>query len=273
MQWVAILVTRCVPSKWRTRLYSWILKRIPAPHFGAMRCRRIAPGIYLKTAACCVAEAATLRMVARYTSIPVPQILDVVPSAQPGMWHLLMTELPGDNLMSVWKSLDENQRYDVALQLREWVDQLRGIPSPYGNAICAPGRSSFMCIRADEDDPIGPFDSISDFHVFLTRIFLLTQLVTPPLAEPLRIARAREPYIRFTHGDLKTHNLMFNQGKLSGIIDWESSGWLPDYWEFTSAHWPFRRDRENPWHICVGLALDHYPNDLEAEAVLRAAQY
>ncbi|RDB26697.1 hypothetical protein Hypma_005294 [Hypsizygus marmoreus] len=235
--------------------------------------RRIAPGLYLKTSQYCAGEGATLRLIALHTSIPVPRVLDVVPGTRSGTWHLLMTELPGCLLQSAWGHLDEGQRHDVASQLRVWIDQLRIIPSPYGDAVCAPGRSYFLCYRCDEDNPTGPFGSVSDFQKHITRIFLPSQLVTPPLAEPLRVARARQPSIRFTHGDLKTHNLMFDQGKLSGIIDWETSGWFPDYWEYTSAHWPFCRDKEDIWHKCIGQALQHYPEDLEAETSLWMAQY
>lgn len=39
------------------------------------------------------------------------------------------------------------------------------------------------------------------------------------------------PYT-FTHGDLSTVNIIVKGTELSGIIDWEGSGYLPRWWEF-----------------------------------------
>lgn len=39
--------------------------------------------------------------------------------------------------------------------------------------------------------------------------------------------------IVLTHGDLRLQNIMDKDGFISGIIDWEFSGWYPDYWEFS----------------------------------------
>ena len=44
---------------------------------------------------------------------------------------------------------------------------------------------------------------------------------------------------RFTvsHGDLIAHNniLVDEHGHLTGFLDWESAGWHPEYWDFTTA--------------------------------------
>lgn len=39
----------------------------------------------------------------------------------------------------------------------------------------------------------------------------------------------------FTHGDLTSVNIMVKDGNLAGILDWESSGYFPVWWEFTCA--------------------------------------
>ncbi|GJJ11007.1 hypothetical protein Clacol_005236 [Clathrus columnatus] len=39
--------------------------------------------------------------------------------------------------------------------------------------------------------------------------------------------------IVLTHGDLYCHNILVKDGHLSGIVDWECAGWLPEYWEYT----------------------------------------
>lgn len=42
------------------------------------------------------------------------------------------------------------------------------------------------------------------------------------------------PYT-FTHGDITSVNIMVENGNLTGIIDWEASGYHPAWWEFTCA--------------------------------------
>lgn len=50
-----------------------------------------------------------------------------------------------------------------------------------------------------------------------------------------------------THGDLSSLNILASGNKVVGIIDWETAGWYPSYWEYTTA-WnanpqnQFRRD-------------------------------
>ena len=41
--------------------------------------------------------------------------------------------------------------------------------------------------------------------------------------------------IVFTHADLHFSNIMVSDGHISGIIDWETAGWYPDYWEYCRA--------------------------------------
>lgn len=48
--------------------------------------------------------------------------------------------------------------------------------------------------------------------------------------------RQKRHHIKFTHGDLKAHNVLVgNDGHLAELIDWESGGWYPEYRELTTA--------------------------------------
>ncbi|OJJ89571.1 uncharacterized protein ASPGLDRAFT_264381 [Aspergillus glaucus CBS 516.65] len=48
----------------------------------------------------------------------------------------------------------------------------------------------------------------------------------------------------FTHGDLRLANIKVKDGHVTGILDWEFSGWYPEYCEFAKAlHiWKWRND-------------------------------
>lgn len=54
------------------------------------------------------------------------------------------------------------------------------------------------------------------------------------------------PYIRgmidahkngiiFAHGDLRPHNTIVKDSRVTAIMGWEMAGWYPDYWKFAKA--------------------------------------
>ena len=73
--------------------------------------------------------------------------------------------------------------------------------------------------------------------------------------------------IIFTHGDLKHHNILVQDGHVTGFLDWESAGWYPEYWEFTTALRFVQRDFW--WYnFVLGLGGGRYSNELECERAL-----
>jgi thiamine kinase-like enzyme len=40
----------------------------------------------------------------------------------------------------------------------------------------------------------------------------------------------------FTHGDLSSLNILVSGDDVVGIVDWETAGWYPVYWEYVTAH-------------------------------------
>lgn len=43
--------------------------------------------------------------------------------------------------------------------------------------------------------------------------------------------------IVFTHADLNMRNILVDGGRFSGLVDWENSGWYPEYWDYTKARY------------------------------------
>ena len=87
---------------------------------------------------------------------------------------------------------------------------------------------------------------------------------TLALADRLR----RHDYrIMLTHGDFKAHNILVGpDGHSTGFLDWESAGWYPEYWEFTTA---MRFGRGGWWfQVASWIGGDHYPDELESDVAL-----
>lgn len=58
--------------------------------------------------------------------------------------------------------------------------------------------------------------------------------------EPFREDLPDDSIIKFTHGDLHRSNIVVSSSKpyyVVGIVDWEQSGWFPEYWEECKARW------------------------------------
>lgn len=58
--------------------------------------------------------------------------------------------------------------------------------------------------------------------------------------EPFRHDLPDDSAIKFTHGDLHRSNVLITRSKpyhVVAIVDWEQSGWLPEYWEDRKAHY------------------------------------
>ena len=69
--------------------------------------------------------------------------------------------------------------------------------------------------------------------------------------------------IQFAHTDLATTNIIISHTstEVLGIIDWQESGWYPEYWEYLKAkHTALTR-----WYDYLDIALQHpYVRELEA---------
>ena len=71
----------------------------------------------------------------------------------------------------------------------------------------------------------------------------------------------------FTHGDLTLWNVMVRKGKIAAIIDWECSGWRPDYWEYTKAQYN-PNGTPQQWFDTLRRATGEHDEHLKGERCL-----
>ena len=81
----------------------------------------------------------------------------------------------------------------------------------------------------------GPFAGIQDFHRHLRQGFQYDPGNNPEINELIHLQEAASHPPVLTHGDLSSLNILVRDDKIVGIIDWETAGWLPSYWEYTTA--------------------------------------
>lgn len=224
------------------------------------------PGLYkmdektaLKTGkATRMAEAAALRFVRETTSVPVPEVYDAyMREDKPDCGAIIMEFIEGDTLDDVWGDLDTDQKESIITQLKGYFDQLRTIK---GDFIGSVDRSHCEDqIFSNNRGAYGPFQDEHEFREGCINAMYESDRDHWPETVAGFIRALPPGEIVFTHNDFHPRNIIVRDGKVVGIIDWELSGFYPEYWEYVKA-W-YRPSEDEAWvqERAVDKVLKPYP--------------
>ncbi|KJZ80126.1 hypothetical protein HIM_00840 [Hirsutella minnesotensis 3608] len=210
-------------------------------------------------------EASTLKFIAAKTKIPVPRVHSAFVHGNKA--YIVMERIQGQTLADAWRTLSGSQLDSIFLQLRDLLQELRQLAPPPGTGVESCVGGSLRDSRNPRSAPrFGPFKSIHDFHVWLRDGFNSDREKPDRLDDgdwdgikkmaALQDSPWQPPV--FTHGDLNPFNIMVRGDRVTGIIDWESAGWYPSYWEYTAA-WLGNLTR-GEWQRTIAKFLDPCPN-------------
>ncbi|QVM10900.1 hypothetical protein D8B26_005551 [Coccidioides posadasii str. Silveira] len=206
-------------------------------------------------------EANALLLVEKYTSIPAPRLIAF---AQDGRnnGYLLMTRVPGVPMDSVFYRMTYEERSQVAKDLGKYISQYRCIRNTNKYLICDTLGGPTMDHRTKTRRPCGPYESKREFLDFLTE-----KLKDARHTFPVSVLYERKHDICFTHSDLHLSNIFVQNGRLSGLIDWEHACFKPEYWDYTRVMWAYKSDDQLEKEF--SLAFDKsYKDELEAERLI-----
>ncbi|KAK7554202.1 kinase-like domain-containing protein [Phyllosticta citricarpa] len=180
-----------------------------------------------------LAEASTMRFVAHHTSVPVPKVHCAF--THNGCTYIVMERIRGHMLGKGWVYRSQESKKLILSQLKSMVEQIRQLPAP-GPEVSNIDGGPLYDPRPSMPGPdlhFGPFATIQEFHEYL-RNGMESHSDLPQQVNEL-IHFHDGPWIDpvFTHGDLSSLNIMCENDKITGIVDWETSGWFPYYWEYT----------------------------------------
>ncbi|KAJ5427846.1 Aminoglycoside phosphotransferase [Penicillium cf. griseofulvum] len=144
-----------------------------------------------------------MRFISQHTSIPVPKVLCAF--TRSGWTYIVMERIRGDIIGEGWVNRSEDSKAKLLSQLAEKIREMRELQ---------PIQNFHRHLRMGMD-----FDSRVDLEI---QELIKQQSKTWPLV--------------FTHGDLSSLNILARRDDIVGIIDWETAGWYPSYWEYTSAY-------------------------------------
>lgn len=157
----------------------------------------------------------------------------------PHTLYIVMEYIRGISLGMAWLSLTETNKDSIAAQLRCIFDQMRALPSPefffYGSVNGGPVPHRYFYSRENDPAIIGPFQTEEEFgraialrskktwsesnirsflSDYLGRHLLLFVVIRLCLLINISIER------------------MFLLGRSPTLVDWETAGWYPSYWEY-----------------------------------------
>ncbi|KAJ3496897.1 hypothetical protein NLG97_g2317 [Lecanicillium saksenae] len=166
-----------------------------------------------------LAERRNLELVAQKTGVPVPHVYEYYTTS--GFEHLVMEKMPGVTLESAWPTLSDRDREDIADQVARLVGQYRCLQSTSIDAALLNREALRPGLRNSFDFTMERMKGYTWCHNAVVYIRLRCE------------ALHNSPNV-FTHGDLDWSNIMVLDKQVCGIIDMESSGFFPPYWEWLS---------------------------------------
>jgi hypothetical protein len=164
---------------------------------------------------------------------------------------MLMTYFPTTTLESVWPKLTLNNKLPIQNRVQSIFSTLRSLTLPPGRNMGGVRGEGVRDVHMDDHDTqqLNTISAFEDIQFSVNTLppspaftTFLRSFLPPPNNECV-----------FTHGDVRPANIMVEQNidggyTISGIIDWEMSGFYPEYMESMQVLHLFDRNVESDWY-------------------------
>jgi hypothetical protein len=206
-------------------------------------------------------EAEAMEFVRANTSIPLPNVYKIYEQPDAAV-HILMESLPGGG--ADYTNMSPEQVRAFGEELSGYLNQPRSLEPPKKGFIGSITKEALHDHRLGSN-PFGPFNCVDHFHSYLRLGGSLDGWLYDPIVKAVH-GRSEAYSVKFTHGDLNPSNIQCKNGKIVGIIDWETAGWYPEYWEYTKM-WFATRPAYKKFYEAVenNPLIDNYHEELKAE--------
>lgn len=216
-------------------------------------------------------EGENMLLIREIGSIPIPEVFalySITNADGRSVNYIIMENIVGQRLDTIWIRLCSSEKKEIASQLRSYFNILKNIPAP--NYFGCIGRRPFedsLFWTSPEDDIdhtaiSGPFDT----EIQLNNAFIQKYIYNTGLEHKAAYYRRVLPLVLhnnrsvFTHGDLQRKNVIMKDDGTAVLMDWETAGWYPEYWEYALATFACGRWSDD-WHEYIAYTLAEYPNE------------
>lgn len=184
---------------------------------------------------------------------------------------IFMSYIPGLTLKQAWPSLSHDEKLSLQSQLDDIFRRLRTLRQEDGGVLGGVGGEGVKDLRVDE---CATFKDITtakgsddlqfsaNHHGSTTHVRLLHSFLDRDNASSVHDG------LVFTHGDIRTDNIMVERDldardhyAVTGIIDWENSGFYPEYYECTALTRTLSLVDEDDWYLYLpeSIAPSQFP--------------
>ncbi|KAI0316567.1 kinase-like domain-containing protein [Amylostereum chailletii] len=179
-------------------------------------------------------EADALRYLNRVAPhLPIPKLIDSF--KVDGATYTLMTQLPGRRLLDV-AELEPSELITVTQDILSILNELWRLPQP---SSCA-GQVMMSASGHGLPHPATLYEALggpyaSTVECYNSMIMQKSGMAAHP--PEMSKALADDPVV-WVHTDLRMQNILVENGRVTGVVDWEDAGWLPKHWQLHSLRLP-----------------------------------
>ncbi|KAK7696080.1 hypothetical protein QCA50_000722 [Cerrena zonata] len=187
-------------------------------------------------------EADALRFLNRVVPhLPIPKLIDSFRIDD--VVYTLMTRLPGHNLTQLDREEEftEEAMKPIVQDVLDIIEELWKVPQPAelnGQVMLSASGGGLPHPVAFHESLGGPYPSTYDCYK--------TMVMNMSAHPPGHFNPILKDKIVWVPTDLTMRNVLVHNGRVSGMIDWEDSGWLPRHWFLHTLRFP-RPGCEGAW--------------------------
>ncbi|KAK0390715.1 hypothetical protein NLU13_0218 [Sarocladium strictum] len=181
-------------------------------------------------------EAHALQLVSRQTAIPVPKLHYAF--THHGTSYIVTQHIDGIMAATRWPFRSKESQARILDQLQSMIQELRSVKPPAGVGVSSVAGGPIYDCRLPRTSHWGPFPTVRDFHqALIDPVDMNTEYAWEPersdISQLVQFYREAEEKVVLTHGDLSSLNILVRGDDVVAIVDWETAGWLPEYWEYS----------------------------------------
>jgi aminoglycoside phosphotransferase (APT) family kinase protein len=184
--------------------------------------------------------------VRKMTTIPVPKVYCAFKHRH--KTYILMEHIDGEPIGKNWDNRSDTEKESLMSQLKGIFDELHSIRHPRPGVLAAADMQPLYDPRCWKGFlGFGLFASESEFNNYLRcnmndasaffdkdAVPWVTTEERNEVRRLLDMQQSKQHSICFTHGDANSTNILVKNGKVVALIDFEVSGWYPEYWSVVS---------------------------------------
>ncbi|KAE8352300.1 kinase-like domain-containing protein [Aspergillus coremiiformis] len=216
-----------------------------------------------------LSEAENMRFLAANSNVPVPKVYATLIDPETKRIFIIMEYIHGDNLQKLLPSLTRPQKAIICKLVKDAIIELRNVPPPdyLGTLNHRPYHDGVFYTKGPNPLISGPFANQKEMNRgMLERIGQAESSQYVRLLRTMVDRTLHDHRTVFTHGDLQPKNIMVQEVESHEdgsppfkitLIDWEISGWYPEFWDFCNATICCRFKPD--WLELLPDILDDYP--------------